>query len=54
MTALPLGFLTAATARELVMNMLLLRSSLNGVLWSLQVEVVASLGAFRVMGIDHG
>jgi peptidoglycan/LPS O-acetylase OafA/YrhL len=52
--ALPLGFLTGATARELVMNMLLLRSSLNGVLWSLQVEVVASLGLFALWGLTRG
>jgi peptidoglycan/LPS O-acetylase OafA/YrhL len=53
-TALPLGFLTTAAARELVMNMLLLRSSLNGVLWSLQVEMVASLGLFALWGLTTG
>jgi len=50
MSALPLGLMTDASARELVMNMLLLHRSLNGVLWSLQVEVVASLGLFCAVG----
>jgi peptidoglycan/LPS O-acetylase OafA/YrhL len=54
MSALPLGLLTEASARELVMNMLLLHRSLNGVLWSLQVEVVASLALFALWGMTRG
>ncbi len=49
-----LGLLTAAPARELVSNMLLLSTSLNGVLWSLQVEVVASLALFVLWGLTRG
>ena len=49
-----LGFLANASARELTMNMLLLSHSLNGVLWSLQVEVVASLALFALWGITRG
>jgi peptidoglycan/LPS O-acetylase OafA/YrhL len=40
---IPLAFLTDASARELVANMLLLSHSINGVLWSLQVEAICSL-----------
>jgi peptidoglycan/LPS O-acetylase OafA/YrhL len=50
-SALPLGLLTAARAPELVRNMLLLSNSLNGVLWSLQVEVIASLALFAMWGL---
>jgi peptidoglycan/LPS O-acetylase OafA/YrhL len=50
-SALPLGLLTTAPAPELVRNMLLLSDSLNGVLWSLQIEVVASLLLFVVWGL---
>jgi peptidoglycan/LPS O-acetylase OafA/YrhL len=53
-SAMPLGLLTAASARELVSNMLLLSISLNGVLWSLQVEVVASLALFALWGLTRG
>src|SRR5208282_2642916 len=53
-SALPLGLLTAARAPELVRNMLLLSNSLNGVLWSLQVEVIASLALFAVWGLAKG
>lgn len=53
-SALPLGLLIDAPAGELVRNMLLLSSSLNGVLWSLQVEVVASLALFAVWGMTRG
>ena len=53
-SALPLGLLTAAPASELVRNMLLLSNSLNTVLWSLQVEVVASLALFVVWGVSRG
>ena len=53
-SALPLGLLTDAAAPELVRNMLLLSNSLNNVLWSLQVEVVASLGLFIVWGMTRG
>jgi peptidoglycan/LPS O-acetylase OafA/YrhL len=50
-SALPLGLLRAADAPELVRNMLLLSNSLNGVLWSLQVEVIASFALFAVWGL---
>lgn len=53
-SAIPLGFLTAAPAGELVSNMLLFSTSLNGVLWSLQVEVVASFALFAVWGLTRG
>ena len=46
--------LTAARAPELVRNMLLLSNSLNGVLWSLQVEVIASFALFAVWGLAGG
>ncbi|SDB66572.1 acyltransferase family protein [Belnapia rosea] len=48
MSALPLGLLAGAGAERLVGNMLLLRYDLNGPAWSLQVEMVASLGLFLV------
>jgi peptidoglycan/LPS O-acetylase OafA/YrhL len=54
MSALPLGLLTDASAREMVLNMLLLHRSLNGVLWSLQVEVVASLQLFAIWCLTRG
>lgn len=53
-SGLLLGFMVSAPAWDLVMNMLLLSSNLNGVLWSLQVEVVASLGLFAVWGLTRG
>ena len=53
-SALPLGLLTAARAPELVRNMLLFSNSLNGVLWSLQVEVIASFALFAVWGLAGG
>jgi peptidoglycan/LPS O-acetylase OafA/YrhL len=53
-SALPLGMLTDAPAPELVRNMLLLSNSLNTVLWSLQVEVVASFALFALWGLTRG
>jgi peptidoglycan/LPS O-acetylase OafA/YrhL len=53
-SALPLGLLTSAPAPELVRNMLLMSHSLNGVLWSLQVEVVASFALFALWGVTRG
>jgi peptidoglycan/LPS O-acetylase OafA/YrhL len=53
-SALPLGLLANAPASELVRNMLLLSSSLNNVLWSLQVEVVASFALFALWGLTKG
>lgn len=47
-SALPLGLLAEAGAERLIGNMLLLRTDLNGPAWSLQVEMVASLGLFLV------
>ena len=52
--ALPLGLLANAPAAELVRNMLLLSTSLNNVLWSLQVEVVASFALFALWGLTQG
>jgi peptidoglycan/LPS O-acetylase OafA/YrhL len=51
---MPLGLLIAAPARDLVKNMLLLSDNLNTVLWSLQVEVVASFALFAVWGVTRG
>jgi peptidoglycan/LPS O-acetylase OafA/YrhL len=53
-TCLPLAFLLDTSARELAMNMLLLTNKLNGVTWSLQVEMVASLGLFVLWGLTSG
>jgi peptidoglycan/LPS O-acetylase OafA/YrhL len=53
-SAMPLGLLTNASAAELVNNMLLLSRSINGVLWSLQVEVVASFALFALWGLTRG
>jgi peptidoglycan/LPS O-acetylase OafA/YrhL len=53
-SALPLGLMTSAPAAELVRNMLLISDSLNSVLWSLQVEVVASFGLFALWGVTRG
>jgi peptidoglycan/LPS O-acetylase OafA/YrhL len=53
-SAMPIGLLTTAPAAELVRNMLLLSNSLNTVLWSLQVEVVASFGLFALWGLTRG
>jgi peptidoglycan/LPS O-acetylase OafA/YrhL len=53
-SALPLGLLVDAPAAELVRNMLLLSSSLNNVLWSLQVEVVASFALLALWGLTKG
>jgi peptidoglycan/LPS O-acetylase OafA/YrhL len=53
-SALPLGLWTAAPAAELARNMLLLSHSLNNVLWSLQVEVVASFALFALWGLTRG
>jgi peptidoglycan/LPS O-acetylase OafA/YrhL len=51
---MPLGLLSSASAAELVNNMLLLSHSMNGVLWSLQVEVVASFALFALWGLTRG
>ncbi|HBK05010.1 MAG TPA: hypothetical protein DDZ81_04015 [Acetobacteraceae bacterium] len=53
-SAIPIGLLSSASARELAENMLLLSNSLNGVLWSLQVEVVASFALFAFWGVTRG
>jgi peptidoglycan/LPS O-acetylase OafA/YrhL len=53
-SALPLGLLAGAEAGRLVGNMLLLRTDLNGPAWSLQVEMVASLGLFLVHRLAGG
>nr|WP_294520418.1 acyltransferase [uncultured Rhodopila sp.] len=53
-SAIPLGLLINAPAADLVRNMLLLSTNLNLVLWSLQVEVVASLTLFGLWGLIGG
>ena len=53
-SAIPIGLLSSASARELAKNMLLLSNSMNGVLWSLQVEVVASFALFALWGLTRG
>jgi len=53
-TALPLGLLTEASARDLVRNMLLFSHDLNTVLWSLQAEVSGSAALFLVWGLTKG
>jgi peptidoglycan/LPS O-acetylase OafA/YrhL len=52
--AIPLGYFVSAPAADLVRNMLLLSRNLNGVLWSLQVEVIASLALFALWGLTRG
>lgn len=53
-TCLPFGFLVDTSARTLAMNMLLFSDTLNGVTWSLQVEMVASMGLFVLWGLTLG
>jgi peptidoglycan/LPS O-acetylase OafA/YrhL len=47
-TVVPYGYLANASWNQMLANMLLLSNSLNGVLWSLQVEVVGSLVIFSI------
>jgi peptidoglycan/LPS O-acetylase OafA/YrhL len=54
LTALPLGLVGHASAQELVRNMLLLSHGMNGVLWSLQVEMVASAVLFVLWAVCKG
>jgi peptidoglycan/LPS O-acetylase OafA/YrhL len=44
--AIAFSFVVQPTARELIANMLLLSTSMNGVVWSLQVEMFASIVIF--------
>jgi peptidoglycan/LPS O-acetylase OafA/YrhL len=53
-SALPLAFLSGVSGRELADNMLLLSHSMNGVLWSLQAEMVASGVLFLLWGLSRG
>lgn len=53
-TTIPIGFLMAGSAQSLAENMLLLSHNLNPVMWSLQVEIVVSLGLFVLWGITLG
>ncbi|WP_428533297.1 acyltransferase family protein [Rhodopila sp.] len=53
-SGLLLGFFTSAPAYELARNMLLFSHSLNGVLWSLQAEIVASGILFLLWGLTKG
>jgi peptidoglycan/LPS O-acetylase OafA/YrhL len=47
-TVIPYGYLQSASWKQVLANMLLLSDSLNGVLWSLQVEIVGSVVIFVV------
>ncbi|WP_375458130.1 acyltransferase family protein [uncultured Enterovirga sp.] len=47
-SAIPIGFVVNASAFDLARTMLLLTNDLNGVLWTLQVEVVGSFPIFLV------
>lgn len=47
-TVIPYGYLESASWKQTLANMLLLSNSLNGVLWSLQVEVVGSVVIFAI------
>ena len=47
-TVLPFGYLDNASWKQVLANMLLLSNSLNGVLWSLQVEIVGSAVVFAI------
>lgn len=47
-TVIPYGILQNASWRQVLANMMLLSNSLNGVLWSLQVEVVGSAVIFAI------
>ncbi len=51
---LPVSWLTGASGRDLVENMFLFRHDINTVLWSLQVEAVASAVLFVLWGITKG
>ncbi len=53
-SAIPLGFLVTVPAYGLVRNMLLLSYDINGVLWSLQAEMVASAVLFLLWGLTKG
>lgn len=53
-SAIPLGWLSSVPAYELVQNMVLLSHSMNGVLWSLQAEMVASAMLFVLWGLSKG
>lgn len=53
-STIPFGFITDASLQELAANMLLLSSSVNGVLWSLQVEMVGSVLIFAVWILSRG
>jgi peptidoglycan/LPS O-acetylase OafA/YrhL len=47
-TIIPYGVLQSASWKQVLANMLLLSNSLNGVLWSLQVEIVGSVVIFAI------
>ena len=53
-SAIPLGLLSSVPAHELAENMLLFSHSMNGVLWSLQAEMVASAMLFVLWGLSKG
>lgn len=53
-SAIPLGLLSSVPASELAQNMLLFSHSMNGVLWSLQAEMVASAMLFALWGLTRG
>ena len=49
-----LGFISTVPAYEMVNNMLLFSRSMNGVLWSLQAEMVGSAMLFMLWGLTRG
>jgi peptidoglycan/LPS O-acetylase OafA/YrhL len=51
MSAIILGFMIDASAKDVSQNALLLSYSMNGVLWSLQVEVVGSIFIFLTYSV---
>lgn len=53
-SGMAIGLISAAPAYELVRNMILLSHSMNGVLWSLQAEMVASAMLFILWGLTKG
>jgi peptidoglycan/LPS O-acetylase OafA/YrhL len=53
-SAIPIAFLAEVPGRALVRNMLLLSYDVNGVLWSLQAEMVASAVLFLLWGATKG
>ena len=53
-TGMILGWLSPYSGAEVIDNMLLFSHSLNGVLWSLQVEMICSAVLFLLWGLTRG